>query len=70
MPAVYYFQTMLAHHYQPVYQGLLAKMVRGSLVHADETEVHLRDKGKGYVWVFSSLEEVFFLYRPNREGGF
>src|SRR5205814_9900527 len=26
--------------------------------------------GKGYVWVLASLEEVVFIYRPTREGGF
>src|SRR5262249_32817741 len=42
----------------------------GPLVHADETEVHLKREGKGYVWVFTNLEEVVFLYRKTREGGF
>jgi Transposase IS66 family len=27
-------------------------------------------KGKGYVWVFTNLEEVFFMYKPTREGNF
>src|SRR5262249_57778520 len=27
-------------------------------------------KGKGYVWVFTNLEEVVYLYRPTREGDF
>ena len=26
--------------------------------------------GKGYVWVFTSLEEVVFMYKPTREGEF
>ena len=26
--------------------------------------------GKGYVWVFASLEEVVYLFRPTREGDF
>jgi hypothetical protein len=26
--------------------------------------------GNGYVWVFASLEDVVFLYRPTREGSF
>ena len=26
--------------------------------------------GKGYVWVFTNLEEVVFMYRPTREGDF
>ena len=42
----------------------------GSLVHADETEVHVRKIGKGFVWVFTNLEEIVYLYRPSREGEF
>src|SRR5207237_1171920 len=34
-----------------------------------ETEVYLKG-GKGYVWVFSGLEGVVFMYRPTREGDF
>src|SRR5262249_10797604 len=45
-------------------------IVGGSLLHADETEVDVKGKGKGYVWVFTNLEEVFFLYKESREGGF
>jgi hypothetical protein len=38
-------------------------------LHADETEVRLRT-GTGYVWVFASITEAVYLYRPNREGAF
>ena len=27
-------------------------------------------QGKGYVWVFTNLEEVVYMFRPNREGDF
>lgn len=39
-------------------------------MHVDETSVHLQDGAKGYVWVLTSLDAAFFLYRPNREGAF
>ena len=39
------------------------------MLHVDETEVTLHS-GKGYVWVFTNLEEVVFMYRPTREGDF
>jgi Transposase IS66 family len=35
----------------------------------DETAVKLKT-GKGYVWVFTDLEDVVFMYRPTREGDF
>jgi hypothetical protein len=43
--------------------------VTGGLIHADETAVNLQ-KGKGYVWAFTNLEEVVFIYKPTREGDF
>jgi hypothetical protein len=45
------------------------RIVGGGLAHADETHVNLQ-KGKGYVWALTNLEDVLFLYRPNREAGF
>jgi predicted RecB family nuclease len=63
-------QLKLARYYEGTYQQLLERIVAGGLIHADETEVHLKGKGKGYVWVFTSMEEVVFLYRKSREGGF
>jgi predicted RecB family nuclease len=67
---VHTFQHLLARYYQETYRQLLEKIVAGKLVHADETEVRLRRVGKGYVWVFTNMEEVVFLYKPSREGGF
>ena len=44
--------------------------MRGTVLHADETTVHLQRGVKGYVWVFTNLEEVVFMYRSSREGSF
>ena len=63
------FKSLMARRYRVAYRKLLAKIVSGQVIHADETEVKLRS-GKGYVWVFASLEEVVFMYRPTREGEF
>jgi predicted RecB family nuclease len=67
---VHAFKRLLADYYQGTYKRLLEKIVSGALVHVDETEVHVRRVGKAYVWVFTNLEEVVYLYRPSREGGF
>jgi hypothetical protein len=61
---------VLARYYEGTYKRLLEKIVAGHLVHADETEVRIRRVGKAYVWVFTNLEEVVFMYRPSREGDF
>jgi hypothetical protein len=44
-------------------------ILAGQVMHVDETEVKLRS-GKGYVWVFTSIEEVIYIHRPTREGDF
>lgn len=68
-PEIHMFKSLMARYYHTTYRKLLAKMVSGPVLHADETEVKLRT-GKGYVWVFTSLEEVVYMYRPTREGEF
>jgi len=70
MPDVHAFKTLLARYYAQTYQRLLDKLVSGDIIHADETDVHLKRGGIGYVWVFTNMEEVLFMYRPSREGGF
>jgi hypothetical protein len=69
-PDVWSWKAALARYYQPTYDQLLKKIVTGPVIHADETNVHVARAGKGYVWVFASLEEVVFVYRPSREGAF
>ena len=62
-------RLLMARYYRPTYRHLLRKLISGPVLHADETEVKLRDM-KGYVWVFASAEEVVYLFRPSREGQF
>jgi predicted RecB family nuclease len=65
--AVQRFKGNVAATYSPIYEKLIQKIVSGPLVHADETTVN-SDKGIGYVWVFTSLEDVVYIYAPTREG--
>jgi hypothetical protein len=66
---IHMVKGLLAHRYQETYERLLRRIVTGHVAHVDETEVKLRT-GTGYVWVLGSIEEVVFMYRPNREGDF
>ena len=66
---IHMVKSVMARYYRATYGNLLAKILAGNLLHVDETEVKLQ-KGKGYVWVFTNLEEVVFMYRPTREGDF
>src|SRR5262249_15326981 len=63
------FKSLMARYYRATYRGLLRRILAGGLLHVDETEVKLQ-RGTAYVWVFTNLEEVVYLLRPNREGEF
>ena len=68
--AIYEFKVLLAKYYAETYEKLLRMIVAGSVIYVDETEVHLRHRGKVYVWVFTNLQEVVFIYRESREASF
>jgi transposase IS66 family protein/RNase H-like protein len=56
-----------SHDYQATYEGIISKIVNGTLVHADETRIAL-GKREGYVWVLTNLEEVAYFYTETRDG--
>ncbi|MEO0538611.1 MAG: TM0106 family RecB-like putative nuclease [Cyanobacteria bacterium P01_A01_bin.123] len=57
----------MANDYSKTYDLILEKLNAGKLIHADETTVDIQ-REEGYVWVFTSFEEVFYIYSPSREG--
>ena len=62
------FKARLAEYYAATQQQILERIIGGTLVHADET--HFRVLGKpAYVWVFTNMHEVAFVYSETREGG-
>jgi predicted RecB family nuclease len=58
---------MVANQHRTTYQRLKDKLRRGPLVHADETKGVVKGHS-GYVWTFTNLEEVVYVYTPTREG--
>jgi hypothetical protein len=66
---IHRFKAMMAKRYQSCYKRLLGRILSGKVLQIDETEVRLRT-GTGYVWVFTTAEEVVYIYRPTREGDF
>jgi predicted RecB family nuclease len=58
-----------AKFYTETRQSILSAITKGNLLHVDETHVSIRGK-TGYVWVFTNLHEVAYLYTETREGGF
>lgn len=62
-------KRIMANYYRETIEGIRRRLVNGSILHADETQVHFQ-RGKGYVWVFTNLNEVMYIYTPSREGCF
>jgi len=56
-----------ADRYERTYRAILERVVTGRLVHADETKGEIDGNDK-YVWVFTNLESVAFVYSETREG--
>ncbi len=61
------FKQRGADYYRETRQNILAEMIKGNLIHADETRIRLRAK-TAYVWVFATLREVVYFYSETREG--
>jgi predicted RecB family nuclease len=57
----------MAGRHQATYERLKDKLRRGALIHADETKALVKGQ-PGYVWAFTNLEEVVYVYTPTREG--
>jgi predicted RecB family nuclease len=66
---LYSFQSILAKYCQDTYRQILARIVGGAFLHADETSAKLRGDA-GYVWVLATMLDVAYLYNPSREGDF
>lgn len=66
---IYQFKARFAQYYDKTYRRILEKLIAGPLLHVDETKVNLL-KGSCYVWVFTNMEEVAFVLRPDRNAAF
>ena len=56
-----------ADFYGKTLELIIDRINQGGLVHVDETRANARGK-TGYVWVFTNLHEVAYLYSDSREG--
>jgi hypothetical protein len=63
-------KVMAGKYYRDTYDNLLGQLVAGPLLHIDETSAWLRGHVTGYVWVFTSMDSVAYMYRATREGEF
>lgn len=56
-----------AKYYKETHQIILNSLIKGNLLHVDETRVSIKGK-TAYVWVFTNLNEVCYFYSDTREG--
>ena len=50
---------------------LLAAILSGNLLHVDEAEVAIKGRTeKGYVWVLTNMDAVYYFYKDSRKGDF
>jgi hypothetical protein len=61
------FKEHAAQYYSESVATILARIKRGTFVHVDETKANVRGKS-AYVWVFTNLHEVVYLYADSRDG--
>lgn len=63
------FLDNTASSYENTYNDILKNLISGDLLHVDETRGGVR-KTNGYVWTFTNMENVYFMYKESREGEF
>jgi predicted RecB family nuclease len=64
--AIERFKSKTADVYLRTYRKIFRKIIQGHLMHVDETPVSIGNN-TGYVWVFTSLEDVVYVYTETRE---
>jgi len=64
---VHRFKARAADFYEDSRRKILTEMVKGAVIHADETRIALHTKS-AYVWVFATFREVAYFYAESREG--
>jgi predicted RecB family nuclease len=63
-------KASLAQNYHLLSEEIRQSVLDNPVLHVDETVVHLREGQTGYVWVLTSMDRVYYFYRPSREISF
>ncbi len=61
-----FIKFVMANKYEPTYRKILQEISQGSVIHADETKCVVRGGGH-YIWVFTNLTSVAYVYAETRE---
>ena len=67
---LYHIKKTLSESYRKTYEEIWQTLLHGYVMHADETEAKVRMKHEGYVWVFTNMTSVFYLFKPSRKADF
>jgi predicted RecB family nuclease len=57
-----------AKQYEATYKDILRRIGAGPVVHADETKIMIGSDPR-YVWVFTNMEDVAYVYSESRDAG-
>ena len=66
---VYNFKSEFSKLYKDTFEEIKEAIINGYLIQVDETTVSIKGISK-YVWVFTNLNTVFYMFRPTRETDF
>jgi len=66
---VYKWKAFIAVLYESLCSEILQSVLASPVIHIDETTVRIRDS-TGYVWVITTMDKVYYFYKPSREGSF
>lgn len=57
-----------AEQYDATYKDILRRIAAGTVAHADETKIMIGGDSQ-YVWVFTNMEDVAYVYSESRDAG-
>ena len=63
------FKSYLSKKYENTYNSILDKLLKCTLIHADETKMSVTEN-ECFVWAFANMEEVLYVSTRTREGDF
>jgi predicted RecB family nuclease len=65
------FKTFLSEYYINAVYKIKNTVISGDLLQIDESQIEIKGIiGKSYVWVFTTIDSVFYLFKENREADF
>lgn len=62
-------KAQFANKYKSTFNEIINIVKSSSVIHIDETVFHIRNESC-YVWVFTNIDAVFYLFKPTREANF